>query len=134
MSARKLKDSLLNLTGALENLERAVEIPADRELVMEGTIHRFEIAIELFWKTLSRALHYEGTKVDTPRESLQAAFRMGWLHDEQTWLDMVESRNTTSHEYLDAALAKDNYEDIKKVTPILRIAYDLLISRYANLL
>jgi nucleotidyltransferase substrate binding protein (TIGR01987 family) len=130
MSDRKLIDSLKNLQNALENLERAVRIPKDRELVAEGTIHRFEITIELFWKTLRRAVRYEGSKVDSSRESLKEAFRMGWLHDEQVWLDMLDSRNTTSHEYLAEELADDNYEDIKRVMPVLRQAFDFLRSRY----
>lgn len=126
MSERKLHDSLDNLEKVLENLERAVQIPKDRELVAEGTIHRFEMTIELFWKTLRRAIRYEGTRVNTSRESLREAFRLGWLHDEQVWLDMLDSRNTTSHEYL----AEDNYDDIVKVTPIIRAAFDLLRTRY----
>jgi nucleotidyltransferase substrate binding protein (TIGR01987 family) len=130
MSERKLHDSLENLEKALQNLERAVEIPKDRELVAEGTIHRFEITIELFWKTLRRAIKYEGTRVDTSRESLREAFRLGWLQDEQVWLDMLDSRNTTSHEYLAEELAEDNYDDIVKVAPIIRHAFDLLRQRY----
>jgi len=130
MSDRRLLDSLNNLQSALENLERAVEIPKDRELVAEGTIHRFEITIELFWKTLRRAVRHEGTQVETARESLREAFRYGWLDDEQIWLDMLDSRNTTSHEYLAEELASNNYDDIKKVTPILRKAFYRLRSRY----
>ena len=130
MSNRKLLDSLKNLQNALENLERAVRIPKDRELVAEGTIHRFEITIELFWKTLRRAVRYEGSNADSSRESLKDAFRMGWLHDEQVWLDMLDSRNTTSHEYLAEELADHNYEDIKRVVPVLRQAFDFLRSRY----
>ena len=130
MSERKLLDSLSNLENALQNLERAVEIPKDRELVAEGTIHRFEMTIELFWKTLRRAINFEGTHVKTSRASLKEAFRIGWLDEEQVWLDMLESRNTTSHEYLAEELAEDNYDDIKKVTPILREAFDTLRARY----
>ena len=132
MSERKLHDSLNNLEKVLINLERAVQIPKDRELVAEGTIHRFEMTIELFWKTLRRAITYEGTKVKTSRESLKEAFQLRWLHDEQVWLDMLDSRNTTSHEYLDEALAEDNYEDIVKVAPILRTAFDFLRQRYPS--
>ena len=130
MSERKLHDSLDNLEKVLENLERAVQIPKDRELVAEGTIHRFEMTIELFWKTLRRAIRYEGTRVNTSRESLREAFRLGWLNDEQVWLDMLDSRNTTSHEYLAEALAEDNYDDIVKVTPIIRQAFDLNSARF----
>jgi len=130
MTARKLHDSLNNLEKVLTNLERAVQIPKDRELVAEGTIQRFEMTIELFWKTLQRAIQYEGTKVTTSRESLREAFRIGWLHDERVWLDMLDRRNTTSHEYLDESLVDENYDDILQVTPTIRQAFDFLRARY----
>lgn len=127
---RKLLDSIANLDRALDNLEKAFLVPKDRELVVEGTIHRFEMLIELYWKTLKRALEYEGLAPKTPRESLKEAFKIGWLHDETAWLDMLDRRNTTSHNYLDEELAEDNYEDIKKVAPILRQTFDALKARY----
>jgi nucleotidyltransferase substrate binding protein (TIGR01987 family) len=132
MSNRKLLDSLTNLEKALENLERALTIPRDRELVFEGTIHRFEITIELMWKTLKRALEFEGMQPKTPRESLKAAFQAGWLHEEGVWHDMVQSRNTTSHNYLAEELAEENYEDIVAVTPLLRVTYEYLKNRNNN--
>lgn len=130
MTKRKLQDSIGNLDRALQNLERALQIPKDRELVVEGTIHRFETTIELFWKTLKRALEYEGLHPKTPRDSVKEAFRLGWLNDEQAWLDMLESRNTTSHQYLAEELAENNYDDIHGTTPIVRRAFDDLRDRY----
>jgi hypothetical protein len=38
---------------------------------------------------MKRALEYEGFTPKTPRESLKEAFRVGWLHDEAVWLDML---------------------------------------------
>jgi nucleotidyltransferase substrate binding protein (TIGR01987 family) len=127
---RKLIESIGNLEKAVLKLETALTIPKDRELVVEGTIQRFEVTIELFWKTLKRGLEYEGFHPKTPRESLKQAFAIGWLHDEEQWLDMLEQRNITSHNYLEEQLAEDNYEDIKLVAPILRIALEHLKSRY----
>ena len=66
MSDRKLLDSLENLQNAVSNLESAFEIPRDRELVFEGTIHRYEVTIELMWKTMQRALKYEGLNPKNP--------------------------------------------------------------------
>jgi nucleotidyltransferase substrate binding protein (TIGR01987 family) len=129
---RKLCDSIKNLGNALENLENALRIPRDRELVVEGTIHRFEMLIELFWKTLMRALEYEGLHPKTPRDSVKEAFKIGWLHDETVWLDMLDSRNTTSHNYLAEELATDNYNDIRNVAPILRAAFEHLRLRYPD--
>ena len=133
MNERKLTDGLVNLGKALTRLEEALRIPKDRELVLEGTIQRFEVLIELFWKTLKRALEYEGLHPKTPRDSVKEAFRLGWLHDEQVWLDMLDSRNTTSHQYLAEELVENNYEDIKKVAPVLRRAFNDLQGRYAKM-
>jgi len=130
MSIRKLHDSLTNLESAVGKLEDALKIPKDRELVVEGTIQRFEYTIELTWKTLKRALDYEGIHPKSPRETLREAFKIGWLDDNDAWMAMLDQRNTTSHVYLHEELAEDNYEDIKKVTPILRATLDLMLERY----
>ena len=132
MTDRKLQDSLSNLEKALTKLEDALKIPKDRELVVEGTIQRFEYVIELMWKTLKRALEFEGIHPKTPRESVKEAFKVGWLNDENEWHDMLDSRNTTSHNYLDEELAEDNYDDIVHVTPLLRKTYDFLRARYPS--
>lgn len=130
MSERKVQDSLANLERATKKLEDALEIPKERELVVEGTIQRFEMVVELTWKTLKRALEYEGLHLKTPRESLKEAFRLGWLHDEEVWLDILDQRNTTSHVYLSEELAENNYEDIKTVTPTIRQVVTFLRGRY----
>lgn len=130
MNDRKLQDSLANLERAIAKLDDALIIPKDRELVAEGTIQRFEFVIELTWKTLKRALEYEGLHPKTPRESVQEAFRIGWLHDEQVWLDMLDQRNTTSHLYLHEELIDNSYEDIKSLAPILGATVRFLRSRY----
>ncbi|MBW4977754.1 HI0074 family nucleotidyltransferase substrate-binding subunit [Marinobacter adhaerens] len=130
MSDRKLQDSLGNLEKAMAKLESALQIPRNRELVVEGTIQRFEYVIELMWKTLKRALEFEGVYPKTPRESVKEAFKIGWLDDEDEWLDMLDSRNTTSHNYLDEEFAEDNYDDIVHVGPLLRKTVDFLRARY----
>ena len=88
------------------------------------------MVVELTWKTLKRALEYEGLHPNTPRESLKEAFKVGWLHDEDVWLDILDQRNTTSHVYLSEELAENNYDDIKKVAPVIREVVDFLRSRY----
>ena len=120
----------MNLEKAVGKLEDALAIPKDRELVVEGTIQRFEVTIELMWKTLKRALAHEGIRTKSPRETLREAFQIEWLEDDDVWMDMLDQRNTTSHVYLDEELVEDNYEDIKKVTPILRTTVDFLLERY----
>lgn len=131
MIDRKLRDSLSNLGKALGNLEEALKLPKEQDLVVEGTIQRFEYVIELMWKTFKRALEYEGIRPKTPRESVKEAFKIGWLDDENAWHDMLDSQNTTSHAYLDQQLILNSYNRIAQVTPLLRTTYDFLLNRYA---
>ena len=129
---RKLLDSLGNLRKAVDKLNAALAIPNDRELVVEGTVQRFEVVVELLWKTLRRALKYEGVRInpDTPRETMKEGFAIGWLHNEPIWQDLLDKRNTTSHEYLDDELIENNYEDIKMLTPEIVVVLELLEHRY----
>lgn len=130
MSDRKLQDSLSNLDQAMANLERALSLPTDQELVLEGTIHRFEIVAELMWKTLKRALEFEGLSPKTPRDSLKEAFRIGWLDDETAWLDMLDHRNMTSHAYLADEMVARTYAAVRALAPMLRSTLQFLKSRY----
>jgi nucleotidyltransferase substrate binding protein (TIGR01987 family) len=97
---------------------------------MEGTIQRFEVVVELIWKTLKRALEFEGLTPKTPRETLLQAFASGWLRDEDSWLDMLDRRNTTSHRYLDEELVANNYRDIHRIFPEIRLVTRFLRERY----
>lgn len=132
MSKRKVDDSLANLQKAMDRLREALEVPRTDPLVVEGTIQRFEFVIEIFWKALKRALEYEGIVVKTPRESLKQAFAAGWISDETAWLDMLDTRNTTSHLYLHEDLVEEAYDDIKKNFTELERTYQFLRDRYAN--
>jgi nucleotidyltransferase substrate binding protein (TIGR01987 family) len=129
---RKLLDSLGNLRKAVDKLNSALAIPNERELVIEGTVQRFEVVVELLWKTLRRALKYEGVRInpDTPRETMKEGFAIGWLHNEPIWQDLLDKRNATSHEYLDEEFIENNYQDIKTVTPEIVTIVELLETRY----
>ena len=41
------------------------------------------------------------------------AYRMGWIKDEERWLELLEARNLTSHTY-DQETAMDVYETVKE--------------------
>lgn len=129
---RKLLDSLGNLRKSVDKLNSALLIPNDRELVVEGTIQRFEVVVELLWKTLSRALKFERVRInpDTPRETMKEGFAIGWLHNEPIWQDLLDKRNTTSHQYLAEEFIEENYDDIKTVTPEIVLVLVLLEARY----
>ena len=134
MSQRKLRDSILNLKRVLSRLEEAIQTPQTTALIAEGTIQRFEFVIELQWKTLKRALEYEGKPTKTPREALKAAYQVSWITNETIWLDMIDCRNETSHIYLDPSFVDAIYNRIKGYGPELRRMFDFIEQRYQSIL
>ena len=104
------------LRHALDRLREALAQPEDNPLVVDGTIQRFEFTIELFWKAMKRLLAYEGMETNTPRETLQRAYQVGWLKDETAWLEMLRARNETSHAY-DEVLARRIRDQIRHHFP-----------------
>ncbi len=73
-------------------------------LEKEGVAHRFELLVELAWKTMKDFLEHEGAVIQpaTPRAVIKAAFAAGMISDGQVWIDMLDHRNLLSHTY-DAA-------------------------------
>jgi nucleotidyltransferase substrate binding protein (TIGR01987 family) len=132
MEQRRFRQNLGNLQRALAKLEQAVQLPRDAPLVAEGTVQRFEFVIELFWKTLKRALEIEGKPTKTPREALTEAYAAGWMKDDTAWLDMLQCRNETSHLYLDPKLVDQMYERIRGHVPEMRRMLTFLEARYGK--
>jgi nucleotidyltransferase substrate binding protein (TIGR01987 family) len=98
MSVETLQDSLDSLRSARTRFGEALARPDPDDIVMDGTIQRFEFTFELFWKTLRRFLQQEG--IDTsPKSTLKHAYRRGLIDGEQLWLDMLKDRNLSSHVY-----------------------------------
>ena len=52
-------------------------------------------------------LEHEGIICKTPKECLKSAFKIGLIEDEETFLNMLEDRNKTSHIY-----SKEDSEEI----------------------
>jgi nucleotidyltransferase substrate binding protein (TIGR01987 family) len=125
MSEEKIQQSLTNLGRALARLQEALDEPASNSLVIDGTIQRFKFVIELFWKAFKRILSREGIQVSTPRESIKQAYQVGWIEDEEAWLEMLRDRNETSHVY-DEATARRIYESIKRNFVALERVYGRL--------
>ena len=106
-----LEHAVQRLGDAYSKLKHGVDTAKD-ELGKDGVIQRFEFTFALLWKTLKIFLEYEGIDVKSPRESLKEAFRVGFIEDEETCLDMLEDRNLTSHIY-DEKLSDEIYKRIK---------------------
>jgi len=92
-----------HFTQAFEQLHRAVELAHQRplsELEEQGLIQAFEYTHELAWNTLKDFLESFGVQPlygskDTTRE----AFKRGLMKNGEVWMEMIISRNLTSHSY-----------------------------------
>ena len=124
-------NDVLTKTGkALSSLEAIAQEPRQPNRVnVDATIQRFELTIELFWKLLRRILHSLGREVTYPREILKEAYAGRLIDDEESWLQMLEDRNNTSHTY-DEELADQIYENIKRYCPVMRETYTRLHQQF----
>ena len=76
-------------------------------VVRDGVIQRFELTFELAWKSLKEYMEDQGAeKMQFPKQVLKKAYAAGLISDEEVWLDMLASRNVTSHIYDDAQAAR----------------------------
>lgn len=126
MSDVKLRQSIENLGRALDRLDEALAEPLENKLAIDGTIQRFEFALELTWKALKRLLEAKGRQVSLPRDVLKHAYAEGWLEDETKWLQMLRDRNETSHVYNEEA-ARRIYNHVKINFPEMRRAHRAIL-------
>ena len=83
---------------AAERLKQGISQAKD-ELGQDGIIQRFEFTFELMWKCLKVLLQEQGIITKSPKDSLKSAFQVGFIEEEQAFLDMFEDRNLASHLY-----------------------------------
>jgi len=97
------KQRLQNYQQALERLREAVELSRLRplsRLEQQGLIQAFEFTHELAWNLMKDYLAYQGTPdLGGSRDASQAAFALGLISDGEGWMEMISSRNQTSHTY-----------------------------------
>ena len=113
----KFNEKYENLQSAVKRLKAAISDYDKYHLdsVRDGAIQRFEFCTELAWKTIREYLIEQGyTDVNSPRSVMKTAFSDGLLKNESGWLEILESRNITSHVY-DEKTAETVFDGIKNV-------------------
>lgn len=98
------KQRFQNYCRALDQLTRFLDREELNELEEQGLIQSFEYNHELAWKTLKDFLVDRGVKdLFGSKDTSRAAFQAGLLGDSEEdgaiWMDMIKSRNLTSHTY-----------------------------------
>jgi len=94
---------LNNFEQALSQLEGAVRLLRKRdlsELEKQGLIQAFEFTHELAWNLLKDYFRYQGDEnITGSRDASRLAFQRGLVSDGEGWMEMIKSRNQTSHTY-----------------------------------
>lgn len=70
------------------------------ELIKEGIIQRFEYTHELAWNVMKDYAEYQGnSEIRGSRDATKEAFKMKLISNGSEWMDMIVSRNKTTHTY-----------------------------------
>ena len=100
--------------NCLNNLKKSQNAAPEQDFVLEGTIQNFNLTFDISWKVMKDILIKKMGILDfavgSPRETLQQAFTNGII-DDDTWLQMLKSRNHLSHDY-DGTFAAEKFQDI----------------------
>jgi nucleotidyltransferase substrate binding protein (TIGR01987 family) len=108
---------LQNYGKALARLRKAVALSHTRELTdleSQGLIQAFEFTHELAWNVMKDFSEYQGDdSVKGSRDATRAAFKMDLIADGEGWMDMLKSRNLTSHTY-NEDVAEKIVQDIRE--------------------
>ena len=119
-----------NFNRALWQLGNAVELIKLRELSQleeQGTIQVFEYTHELAWNLLKDYLEEYGvyTGLIGSRDTTREAFKRGLITRGEVWMDMIKSRNLSSHTY--------NEETANKLMAITPEYYQAFIDLQINM-
>lgn len=92
-----------NFSKALKQLESAVRLSKERDLSdleEQGLIQAFEFTHELAWNVMKDYFYYQGnSQITGSRDATREAFKVGLVTDGEGWMEMLKSRNKTSHTY-----------------------------------
>ncbi len=94
---------LIHYSKALHQLEKAVVLSQERalsDLEEQGLIQVFEFTHELAWNVMKDFSFYQGnSNITGSRDASREAFFSGLITDGEGWMEMIKSRNKSSHTY-----------------------------------
>ena len=98
------KAALLKLKLAVEKISANLDFDTEvDEMIQESLIKRFEYTHELAWKVMKRYAEYQGNfEIKGSRDATREAFKMKMIGSEESatlWLNMIKSRNESTHTY-----------------------------------
>ena len=102
-SLPRWQQRLTNYQKALTQLADAIQLANSRpltELEKQGLIQAFEFTHELAWNVMKDYFLFQGNPdITGSRDAIREAFNKGLIQDGENWMEMIKSRNQSSHTY-----------------------------------
>lgn len=107
-----------NYQKALKQLSRFIDKGDLNELEVQGLIQSFEYTHELAWNTLKDFLESRGNEnIYGSKDTTRKAFQLNLIDNGEIWMDMIQSRNETSHTYNEEVSKKISSSIINRYHP-----------------
>lgn len=110
----RYEEKKAKLAEAVKRLEEAINDynTYGYSSIRDGVIQRFEFCAELSWKVCREYLIEEGYQdINSPKSVMKLAYSDRLISDEAIWIEILNSRNKTSHIY-DENTAIEIFNDI----------------------
>jgi len=89
------------------------------EMIKEGLIQRFEYTHELAWNLMKDYAEYQGNNnVGGSRDATREALQLKIIEDGEIWMDMIQSRNKTTHTYNEATANEIYHKILEEYFPL----------------
>ena len=119
MDTPRWEQKLESYAKPLKRLKEIVVLSRQRDLTeieKDGLIRRFEFTHELAWKLMVSFCRFQSPEIELfgSKDSTRWAFEHGLISGGDIWMEMIASRNMTSHNY-DGAIAEEVFFKIVNV-------------------
>jgi len=105
---RQYQNKLSSLQKAVTTFEKSMMIDTasfsdiEQDTIKSGQIQKFEVSVELFWKTIKKFLYeIHGIEAVSPKMVIKQLYRTNYI-DEKNYeglIEMINDRNRMSHVY-----------------------------------
>ncbi len=107
-----IKKNILKGEGFTEIREAS---PILNDIIKQGLIQSFEFTHELAWNVMKDYIVYQGkSEIRGSRDATREAFAIELIKEGEVWMDMIGSRNKTSHTYHEETANEIFFKIIKK--------------------
>lgn len=131
--ALRWEQKLESYSKALRRLAEIVNCANTRELSdfeKDGLVQRFEFTHEMAWKLMMSFCRYQSPEAELfgSKDSTRWAFNHGLIVDGELWMQMIQSRNSTSHNYDGIVADKVVQRVVKEYFPSMVAFHDKMQS------